>query len=466
MTVNGANGIDTTLEIARAARGASLELQAASLESKSLALHRIAEQLLKDKETLRQANQRDLDEARARKDKGELSEALFKRLDLFGPDGSKFETLLEGVKDVDKLADPTGQVTYACKLDDGLDLYRVTCPVGVLLIIFESRPEVVVQISTLAIKSGNAVILKGGREAAHSNAALHASLTTALSSLPAGSGVPPQAIQLVSTRDEIAALLKLDEYIDLAIPRGSNEFVRYVKDNTRIPVLGHADGLCSIYLDESADTAKAVSVVVDGKTNYPAACNAAETLLVHENALSTVLPEVARALWEKRVQLRCDTPSHGLLSQLNPPSGLLREATPEDFRTEFLELVMAVRTVPSFADAISHINTHGSHHTECIVTENQKQAEEFMRKVDAAGVYWNASTRLADGFRYGFGAEIGVSTNKTHARGPVGLEGLVIYKYKVYGSGQGAGMYGPSKKKFLHEVLDGREELQRRPGLA
>ncbi|KAI9014186.1 Aldehyde/histidinol dehydrogenase [Hyaloraphidium curvatum] len=453
--------------IARRAKEASFALQAASGEAKSAALKAIYERLKADKDAILEANKRDLAEAEARVKGGELSSALFKRLDLAGANDSKYSTMLQGVLDVDRLEDPTGQVTLATKLDDGLELYRVTCPVGVLLIIFEARPEVVVQISTLALKSGNAVILKGGREAHHSNAALHKTLQAALESLPAGSGIPKDAVQLVATREEIAGLLKLDKYIDLAIPRGGNDFVRYIKDNTRIPVLGHADGLCTVYLDESADVDKAVEVVADAKTNYVAACNAAETLLVHAAAVDRVLPPVARRLASLGVELRCDTPTLAVLSS-DPeiPKDKLSAASDADYDTEFLELVVAVRSVPSLADAVAHINAHGSHHTDAIVAESEEAAERFMAEVDSAGVYWNASTRFADGFRYGFGAEIGVSTNKTHARGPVGLEGMVIYKYKVYGSGQGAGDYASGKRAFVHKPIDVTEARKRHKHLS
>lgn len=267
--------------------------------------------------------------------------------------------------------------------------------------------------------------------------------------------MPNAAIQLVTTRDAVAQLLAQDRRIDLVIPRGSNDLVRYVQSFTKIPVLGHADGLCSIYLTASADAPKAATAIVDAKTSYPAACNSLETLLVEESAVSTVFPSVAAALLDRGVCLRCDPPSRAVASSLQPDSNLVQEANPADFDTEFLSLTLAVKTVASLAAAIEHINAHGSHHTDAIFTSDAAEAERFMDQVDSAGVYWNASTRLADGTRYGFGTEVGVSTNKIHARGPVGLEGLTIYKYKARGDYQPTTSYGEGegKRPWKHESL-------------
>ncbi|KAI9090551.1 Aldehyde/histidinol dehydrogenase [Phlyctochytrium arcticum] len=443
-------GLDETTTLAQQARLAALQLQTASVEQKSTALKAIHRLLAERKDQILKANKLDLEVAKKEVEAGRLSAALYKRLDL---SGDKFTSLLQGVLDVEQLPDPTGQVSLATQLDTGLDLYRVSCPVGVLLIIFEARPEVVVQISCLALKSGNAVILKGGKEAAQSNQILFQTIQDALASLSDEIPIPDTSVQLVSTRDEIASLLKLDVYIDLVIPRGSKQLVQYVQESTRIPVLGHADGLCSVFVDEHADLAKAVDVVVDSKVNYPAACNSAETLLVHEKVMSSIFPAVAKGLIEKGVELHLDKASHAILADSVPTGSKLKTASSQDYDTEFLDLTIAVKTVKSLEEAIAHINAHGSHHTDCIVTESEEVAEKFMSKVDAAGVYWNASTRFADGFRYGFGAEIGVSTNKTHARGPVGLEGLVIYKYRLYGKGHTAGAYGEGKKSYLHDSI-------------
>lgn len=397
---------------------------------------------------------------------GSLSASLVKRLDLSRP--GKYEDMLSGILDVRDLPDPIGVVDMRTLLADGLELERVSCPIGVLLIIFEARPEVIANIASLAIKSGNAAILKGGKESTESFSAISAVISEALESTE----VPNAAIQLVKTRDVIDELLQLDRYIDLVIPRGGNELVRYVKEHTRIPVLGHADGLCAVYLHEDADVDVAVRVVADSKCDYPAACNAAETLLVHENVLGTVLPAVAEDLLARGVSLLCDSKSKEVLKQKLPASSaaLLQDSTESDYDTEFLDLKIAIKTVPAISSngttttditttnpsldlAISHINAHGSGHTDTIITQSKEAAEYFMSAVDSAGVYWNASTRFADGMRYGFGTEVGISTNKIHSRGPVGLEGLTIYKYKIRGGGQTAGEFGAGKKAYKHEKL-------------
>ena len=332
------------------------------------------------------------------------------------------------------------------KLDDDLIMERVSCPIGVLLIIFEARPEVIANIASLAIKSGNAAILKGGKESTESFVAISKVISGALDN----TAVPNDAVQLVTTRDAIAQLLAQDASIDLVVPRGSNELVRYIKESTKIPVLGHADGLCSAYLSPTADVAKAAVAIVDSKTSYPAACNALETLLVHESVVGSSLPTVARALADKGVTLRCDPATKATLKDLS-----VEDATEQDFHTEHLSLVLSVKAVSSVDDAIAHINSHGSKHTDVIFTSDTEEAERFMNEVDAAGVYWNASSRLADGMRYGFGTEVGISTNKIHSRGPVGLEGLTIYKYKIRGDYQPTAQYGEGegKKPWLHEKM-------------
>lgn len=343
-----------------------------------------------------------------------------------------------------------GVVTLRTKLDDGLELERVSCPIGVLLIIFEARPEVIANIASLAIKSGNAAILKGGKESTESFVAISKAISVALDRC----SVPNGAVQLVTTRDAIKELLDLDQYIDLVIPRGSNELVRYIKSNTKIPVLGHADGLCSMYLEHTADPKMAAEVIVDSKTSYPAACNSLETLLVEEASLETIFPAAAEALIAKGVELRCDPKTKAAL-QSKLPAAKVEDAKDIDYDTEHLALVLAVKTVSSLDEAILHINTHGSHHTDAILTSSKELAEKFMSAVDSAGVYWNTSTRMADGMRYGFGTEVGISTNKIHARGPVGLEGLMIYKYKVRGTGHISAVYGEGegKKQFKHKSL-------------
>ncbi|KKA26586.1 hypothetical protein TD95_003967 [Thielaviopsis punctulata] len=434
---------------AAAAKDASLTLATLPVSARNEALTLIHAKLLEAKADILAANARDLENARKAASEGSLSASLVSRLDL-GKKG-KFDDMLKGILDVRNLDDPIGNVTLRTKLDEGLVLERVTCPIGVLLIIFEARPEVIANIASLAVKSGNAAILKGGKESTESFVAISTVISAALSA----SAVPNAAVQLVTTRDVIPQLLALDRYIDLVIPRGSNDLVRYIKETTKIPVLGHADGICALYLAADADPAIATPVVVDSKTNYPAACNSLETLLVQDSALSTVFPTVARALAAAGVTLKCDAASKTALSAAAPELAV-QDAAEADFRTEFLSLTLAVKTVPDVDAAVRHINSHGSHHTEVIVTQDADAAERFMAGVDSAGAYWNASSRMADGMRYGFGTEVGISTNKIHSRGPVGLEGLTIYKYKIRGGGHVAGMYGESEgqKQFLHEKMD------------
>jgi glutamate-5-semialdehyde dehydrogenase len=452
---------------AAAAKDASFALATLPASSRNAALDAIHDALALARDDILAANARDLDIARQAAADGALSHALVSRLDL-GKKG-KWEDMLKGILDVRDLPDPVGQVQMRSKLDDNLIMERVSCPIGVLLIIFEARPEVIANIASLAIKSGNAAILKGtplspmaqlpstnrvlgGKESTESFIAISQTISAALEKTQ----VPNSAIQLVTTRDVISQLLSQDRYIDLVIPRGSNELVRYIKESTKIPVLGHADGLCHIYLTAAADAEKAVTAIVDSKTSYPAACNSVETLLVQDAALSTVFPAVAVALAEKGVALRCDPDSKAALSSVPAVAASLTDAIPEDFDTEHLSLTIAVKTVPSLDVAIAHINAHGSHHTDAIMTADAQEAERFMNEVDSAGVYWNASTRLADGMRYGFGTEVGISTNKIHARGPVGLEGLTIYKYKIRGDYQATATYGEGegKRPWKHEKLD------------
>ncbi|KAJ1927668.1 glutamate-5-semialdehyde dehydrogenase [Tieghemiomyces parasiticus] len=449
-------------EMAANARLAANQLQMVTSEQKSQVLQKIRDVLEANKEEIFAANARDLELAKAEVEKGKLSASLYKRLDIKGDNEEKFQTLLQGVSDVDRLEDPIGKVTRATELDNGLDLYRVTAPVGVILVIFEARPEVVVNISCLSIKSGNAAILKGGKEAFHTLSVLTKVMQSALDQVSHTIPFPRNAIQLVSSREHISELLDQDRYIDLVIPRGSNSLVRHIQNNTRIPVMGHADGICSVFLDADADPAKAPGIVVDAKTNYPAACNAAETLLIDRALLNggsqDTLSLTLKALFDAGVVLHVDPPTLDFIHQHHASA---QEGTqylpskPEDYDTEFLDHTMAVAVVDGVDGAITHINTHGSKHTDCIVTETPAHAERFMSMVDAAGVFCNASTRFADGFRYGFGTEIGVSTNKTHARGPVGLEGLTIYKYRLYGHGQKAGSYGvgEGKQQFSHRDI-------------
>ncbi|OBT82071.1 glutamate-5-semialdehyde dehydrogenase [Pseudogymnoascus sp. 03VT05] len=444
MSLSNAQPVDA----GKAAKIASHTLATLSSSARNDALTAIHSALSQSKDEILAANARDLTAARQAAEDGSLSASIVSRLDLGKP--GKWEDMLKGILDVRGLDDPVGKVTLRTRLDDGLDLERVTCPIGVLLIIFEARPEVIANIAALAIKSGNAAILKGGKESTESFVAISTVISSALST----TAVPNDAIQLIKTRDVIPQLLALDQYIDLVIPRGSNELVRFVKSSTKIPVLGHADGICSIFLEQSADQELATRVIVDSKTTYPAACNSAETLLVESAALG-LLPHVAEALLAKGVTLRCDEESKKVLDDKLPANESIQASEPVDYDTEHLALKLAIKTVDSTEAAIAHINTHGSHHTDAILTSSSELAERFMAAVDSAGVFWNTSTRMADGTRVGFGTEVGVSTNKIHARGPVGLEGLMIYKYKLRGQGQITAEYGEgeSQKKWKHEQL-------------
>ncbi|MGF1590034.1 MAG: glutamate-5-semialdehyde dehydrogenase [Pleurocapsa sp.] len=423
------------IEIAQQTRTAAAKLAVLSIEDRNAALEAVAQALAAAKTELIAANEADLQAAAA----NNLAPALSARLKL---GESKLQAAIASVRDVAKLSDPVGVNQIHRELDQGLILKRVTCPLGVLGIIFEARPEALIQITSLAIKSGNGVILKGGTEAINSCQALTKVIHQALES----TNVNPAAVQLLTTREEIKQLLELDRYVDLIIPRGSNSFVRYVQDNTRIPVLGHADGICHLYLDQAADLDKAIKITVDAKTHYPAACNAIETLLLHQDIAEEFLPQIANALTTAGVQLRGDEATRKIIA-----------ATPakeHDWTTEYSDLILAIKIVDSVESAIAHINQYGSKHTEAIVTEDSQTADIFQNQVDAAGVYHNCSTRFADGFRYGFGAEVGISTQQMPPRGPVGLEGLVTYKYKVTGNGHIAASYtGSDAKPFTHKDL-------------
>ncbi|MFO0053792.1 MAG: glutamate-5-semialdehyde dehydrogenase [Dolichospermum sp.] len=422
--------------IAQQTRQAASKLALLSSEGKNQAIEAIAQGLESAKDDILQANLADCQAAIA----AGIAKPLYKRLQL---DEHKLRDAIAGVRDVGKLDDPIGQVQINRELDSGLILKRITCPLGVLGIIFEARPEAAIQIVSLAIKSGNGVILKGGKEALNSCEAIVKDIKQGLSQ----TGVNADAVQLLTTREEILELLQLDKYVDLIIPRGSNAFVKFVQDNTRIPVLGHADGICHIYVDEKADIDKAISITVDSKIQYPAACNAIETLLIHSSIAEEFLPHIAAALAAENVELRGDERSLKILPNI-------AAATEEDWRTEYSDLILAIKIVDSLTEAISHINNYGSRHTEAIITEDITAAETFQGLVNAAGVYHNCSTRFADGFRYGFGAEVGISTQQMPPRGPVGLEGLITYKYQMSGNGHIVKTYtGANAKSFSHRDL-------------
>lgn len=393
-----------------------------STDLKNKALKKIADALEKRKSEIFEANNLDLENAKLLVKNGKLSKSAFNRLKL---DDNKMRDMIQGVKDVAKLPDPINQTLLIRELDEGLTLYKISCPIGVLGIIFEARPDVIAQISALAIKSANAVILKGGKEAVNTNKKVLGIITETLDGID---GFPKNFLQQVFTREDAAKMLECDKYINLIIPRGGNKLVKFVKENTKIPVLGHADGICHIFVDESADLDMAIKIVTDAKTQYPSACNSVETLLIHEK-----FPDIDNLLASLQ------------LSEIK----LINN--PESWAFEYGDKILAFKIVKNLDEAIEHINTYGSGHTDGIITSNPENAEIFMNKVDSAGVYFNASTRFADGFRYGFGAEVGISTNKTHARGPVGLDGLTIYKYKLIGNGHIVNDYVQGIKQFHHK---------------
>ncbi len=422
-------------DLAKQTRQAARKLAVLSTDAKNQAIEAVAIALEAATPEIIAANQADCRQAEA----DGIAKPLYNRLKM---DEVKLKGAIAGLRNVGKLDNPVGKIQIHRELDTGLILKRLTCPLGVLGVVFEARPDAVIQISALAIKSGNGVILKGGKEATQSCQALVKAIQTGLSQ----TAIHPDAVQLLTTREEIIELLKLDEYVDLIIPRGSNSFVRFVQDNTRIPVLGHAEGICHVYVDKKADLQKAVAIAVDAKTNYPAACNAVETLLVHGAIAEQFLPEVVAALQGHQVKLRGDQQTCNIVS--------IDSATEADWSTEYSDLILSIKIVEDLEAAIAHINTYGSQHTDAIVTEDQTAAETFMNFVDAAGVFHNCSTRFSDGFRYGFGAEVGISTQKMPPRGPVGLEGLVTYKYQVVGDGHIAATYsGKEAKSFTHRDL-------------
>lgn len=406
-------------DIAKQAKNASLEMAELTTEVKNKALLKIADALEENKSQIFEANKTDLEQA-----KDSVSPSVFNRLKL---DENKMRDMIQGIRDVVKLEDPIGKTLLARQLDEGLNLYKVSCPIGVIGIIFEARPDVIAQISSLAIKSSNAVILKGGKESINTNKTILGIINSVLDSIKEFS---KNALSQVFTHDDVAQMLKCDASIDLIIPRGGNKLVKFIKENTKIPVLGHADGICHIFTDESADFETAKKVIIDAKTQYPSACNAVETLLIHKN-------------FNKK---------DDLLKELENAEITL-VSNPDTWAFEHGDKTLAYKVVTNIDEAINHINTYGSGHTDCIITKNEQNAQKFMQKVDSAGVYQNVSTRFADGFRYGFGAEVGISTNKTHARGPVGLEGLTIYKYKLIGNGHIVKDYVDGTKHFNHKDL-------------
>jgi glutamate-5-semialdehyde dehydrogenase len=437
---------------AKKAKAAAILLSAVKPDVKDSALAQIAEALKNRIAEITAANQKDLRAA----EKNNLAKPLLKRLKF---DEGKISDVCAGIESLIKLDDPVGKTLSATELDEGLNLYKVSCPIGVIGVVFESRPDALVQISTLCLKSGNAVLLKGGSEATNTNKILTRVIADATTNIERRTqnaerrttGIPAGWIQLLETRQHVAEMLKQDDYIDLVIPRGSNEFVRYIMNHTNIPVLGHAEGICHVYVDGTADINMAIKITVDAKCQYVAVCNAAETLLVDSKIAKEFLPKVKAAFEDlsacggKGVELRGCPKTRALIK--------VKPAIEKDWRTEYLDYILSIKVVDGVDEAIEHINRYGSHHTDAIITQDKATAERFLDLVDSAGVFWNCSTRFSDGYRYGLGAEVGVSTAKIHARGPVGLEGLVIYKWKLYGSGQIVADYSEGQKKFSHKKI-------------
>ena len=428
--------------MARRARAASRLLATVPNERRGAALQAAADAIAAHKSEILNANQRDCDQALRAVATGQMARALFERLRITE---QNINQMAAGVREVAALPDPLGRSLAVTELDEGLTLYKESCPIGVVGIIFEARPEIVPQIAALALKSGNSVILKGGTEAEESNRALFSIWRQTLRQFPE---IPEEVINLLYTRDEVSEMLSLADDIDLIIPRGSREFVRHVAEHSKIPVLSHGEGLCHVYVDRAADLPKALNIAFDSKVQYPAACNAMETLLVHEEIAARLLPDLIARYRAAGVEVR-GCPRTMALGKAQD----LVVASDEDWATEYSDLIISIRIVDSVDEAIAHIDRYGSGHTEAIVTEDQETAAHFLERVDAAGVYLNASTRFADGFRYGFGAELGISTSKLHARGPVGLEGLTTYKYKLIGDGQTVASYVDGERSFKHRTL-------------
>jgi len=422
--------------LAGKAKAASLHLAAASADLKNRALLAVMDALTENQDRIVQANQADL----VRSEKADLAAPLLKRLRF---DSAKIAEACAGLQSLIRLPDPAGITQSAMELDAGLELYRVSCPIGVIGVIFESRPDALVQISALCLKSGNAVLLKGGSEAAETNRIL----ADLIHGAAVKAGLPEGWLGLLTTREDVADMLGLDDAIDLIIPRGSNAFVKHIMDNTRIPVLGHADGICHVYIDREADLKMAAEVTIDSKCQYVAVCNAAETLLVHRQVAPAFLPTIQSLLLSRGVEIRGCERTRAIISVI--------PATEADWRTEYLDLILSIKVVDSMDEAIGHINRHGSGHTDVIITRDRVRGIRFMDYVDSADVFLNCSSRFSDGFRFGLGAEVGISTNKIHARGPVGLEGLTIYKWRMVGDGHRVADYaGPGARAFTHRRIE------------
>ncbi len=412
------------LEIARNAKNAFLKMMNLSDEIKNKALLNIAKKIEEKKDDIFSANNLDLNQALSMLESKEINKAAYDRLKL---NEQKLRDLIKGLNDLSKLPDPVNSVLWQKELDDNLVLKKVSTPIGVIGVIFEARPDCFIQIASLLIKSGNCGILKGGRESKNTNTVFSNILNEALDEIE---NFPKNAINLIFSREDIKKMLEMDEYLNLIIPRGGNQLVKFIKENTKIPVLGHASGICHIFIDETCVLEDAIKIVVDAKTQYPSACNAVETVLIHKNFKE--IEKFKEALMENQIEI---------------------VENPENFSKEYGDKILSLKIVDSLDCAIEHINKFGSGHTDAILSKNQENIEKFMNFVDSSSVMANCSTRFSDGFRYGFGAEVGISTNKTHARGPVGLEGLTIYKYKLFGSNDIVSDYALGKKSFTHKMI-------------
>ena len=423
----------TIREVAALMKADAPKVATSSLEMRNAVLAKVAEELVANKEAIFEANAQDM----AAAEENGVAQSVQKRLKF---NEGKLNDVVSGIKQLITLSDPVGKIQLERELDEDLKLYRISCPIGVIGIIFEARPDALVQIASLCLKSGNCAVIKGGKETARTNKVLFDIIHKAA----VEAGMPQYCLFQAELHSEIDELLGCSGYVDLLIPRGSNNFVKYIMEHTQIPVMGHTDGICHIYVDKDYDKAKAIPVIVDAKTQYTAACNSVETLLINRSIAKEILPELADALVKSGVTLRGTAEVCDILGA----DVACETMGEEEFNTEYLDLIVSIKCVDDVSEAITHINKFGSHHTDCIITENADNAKIFMQMVDSAGVYQNCSTRFADGFRYGFGAEVGISTAKIHARGPVGLEGLVTYKYNLYGNGQTVGDYASGKKHF------------------
>ena len=428
------------IDLVKNAKDSTYKLQSLSTDIKNKALLEIAEKLEQNKNIIFEANKKDLEYAKKLLDENKISLSMFNRLKL---DENKMIDIISGIKDVVKLEDPINKVLLETELDDNLLLKKISCPIGLIAVIFEARPDVISQISSLCIKSSNAVILKGGAEGENTNKAIFNIINETLENIKE---FPKHSVNLVFTREEIKELLSMDKYIDLIIPRGGNSLVQYIKSNTNIPVLGHADGICHLYIDESANQEKALKICLDSKAQYPSACNAVETILINKNIANEYLPKLYNLFKENNIKMNGCEEVRKILNQSDI-------AEIKEWHLEYGDKEVSLKIIENTEEAYNHINKYGSHHTDSIISENKDNIEKFMTYVDSANVYCNTSTRFSDGFRYGFGAEVGISTNKTHARGPVGLEGLTIYKYRLFGSYQIVDDYVSHRASFKHKRI-------------